>query len=1240
MNSFDICNNFVVRPKITQRFSIVWYFLFCYLLIISNDCYSSDYYWVNNSGRWSDFSNHWATISGGSVFYSQPPTLQDDVYFDANSFSSGSDTLFIDSSNVTCHSMIWAGSLPVQVKGLYSYNDLHIHGSLKLISGLNWISTTIEFNSTGNDSLDFGNNILNINLNFYGTGQWKINSDINISANINLWQGTVKLNGHAINCSLLSNDPSRHQVLNVDNCIINCNTWSTSHSVVTSALSSIITCNGFSCSGGPAIFHVVNAATAFTAGDSCVFDTVTSGQIQIGRSRINYLHQLASSQYGFTSNNANIGYGIFTGHVQRFSGTLTVDTIEFDPGVKLNLDYAAITINNKINLNGTCSEMAYVYTDYTGSITKLFGTVNFDYVRFKKINATGGANFIASNSINEAYSTGITFTNPPRNTLYWVNGNGHWGDPNHWSTTSGGSPGSCVPFDLTDVIFDANSFTNSTDTVYADADKLCKSFNWICTQPHVIIDSSVNSFKIWGSLNLDTSVQWKIFSTIHIISDSVVNLNSGNKLLLNDILFDSSCVLHLMSNLNMIDGSRFDFRGNSFYTNSFNMNCDEISLSATGIAILNNSQIVCTNFSEGVATNHLNTGNSVIICKKELNSSVQHYTGIVKVLGLRFQPSSHFAYLEATYAFGNGGLFDRAIFFEDTIGSYPMAIWGTNNVFKYMELKCRVCSLQTSYQADTLIANTPNQRIISQGGTVNHLLQINGNCNGLIYLSGDIHANGTNTLSNLYPFDLIFTGTSATAVNSIDGGGNTGLSFSSPLTSRQLYWVNGQGNWDDVNHWSLMSGGLAGECVPNPNDDVFVDSGSAIATGDTVFLDVSTVTMKSMHCSYPAFFSGSHNFINQYFDVYGSFLLSPGAIFNTHSYHFRFLGNQLNADIDENANPFLIYSLDIKGPGSWNLLSDFNIDSNFWNVYVRNLYTNGYKIQCTNDLNFKHCTFDTSSVYCRNLDLDTVFADSSYMYCSGYFNNSGDNFNVVKARGINVTSSKIRDAECEDFGGGNCTINKLKIDTSPNYYINIINSHNDTIGFCEVEGPLDSIDGNPYFDTLSFVSPGQQVYFNGGTTTINSSLLVNSNSSSPNTTTIFRDGTIVKSAGILCIDSVQMRNLHATGGASFFAGANSIDLGSNSGWIFVTCGTQASINETASDKILLYPNPATEILNVIMPDDGTHTYKLIDSVGRIVLTGTIKGNECSISCASLFKGLYFLQIASDNETISKKIIIN
>ncbi len=48
------------------------------------------------------------------------------------------------------------------------------------------------------------------------------------------------------------------------------------------------------------------------------------------------------------------------------------------------------------------------------------------------------------------------------------------------------------------------------------------------------------------------------------------------------------------------------------------------------------------------------------------------------------------------------------------------------------------------------------------------------------------------------------------------------------------YWVGGSGNWSSTSHWSTSSGGSSGASVPSTSDDVFIDSNSGFGSGGTI----------------------------------------------------------------------------------------------------------------------------------------------------------------------------------------------------------------------------------------------------------------------------------------------------------------------------------------------------------------------------------------------------------------------
>ena len=54
--------------------------------------------------------------------------------------------------------------------------------------------------------------------------------------------------------------------------------------------------------------------------------------------------------------------------------------------------------------------------------------------------------------------------------------------------------------------------------------------------------------------------------------------------------------------------------------------------------------------------------------------------------------------------------------------------------------------------------------------------------------------------------------------------------------SANRYWVNGSGSWNDINHWSEISGGKPGASVPTKSENVIFDNNSFTADGQQVVI--------------------------------------------------------------------------------------------------------------------------------------------------------------------------------------------------------------------------------------------------------------------------------------------------------------------------------------------------------------------------------------------------------------------
>jgi Zn-dependent metalloprotease/chitodextrinase len=79
-------------------------------------------------------------------------------------------------------------------------------------------------------------------------------------------------------------------------------------------------------------------------------------------------------------------------------------------------------------------------------------------------------------------------------------------------------------------------------------------------------------------------------------------------------------------------------------------------------------------------------------------------------------------------------------------------------------------------------------------------------------------------------------------------------------------------------------------------------------------------------------------------------------------------------------------------------------------------------------------------------------------------------------------------------------------------------------------------------------------------------------------------------------------------------------------------------NESSISDIVLYPNPATAILNVRMMDNRAGTYRLVNFLGQQVDAGKLSENGINVS--QLGAGVYIVEVNDGQKTTSKKFVKN
>jgi hypothetical protein len=81
------------------------------------------------------------------------------------------------------------------------------------------------------------------------------------------------------------------------------------------------------------------------------------------------------------------------------------------------------------------------------------------------------------------------------------------------------------------------------------------------------------------------------------------------------------------------------------------------------------------------------------------------------------------------------------------------------------------------------------------------------------------------------------------------------------------------------------------------------------------------------------------------------------------------------------------------------------------------------------------------------------------------------------------------------------------------------------------------------------------------------------------------------------------------------------------------------LNDMPNASFIVFPNPATDILNIALHESITGNASITDIHGNVVASKTVTGSQFNISTAELSSGVYVLKIASAAQTITKQVVI-
>lgn len=445
------------------------------------------YYWIQGTGDWDD-AYHWSLTEGG-VSADCIPGASDTIVI---SDSSATSALVITMPNNDINISSAFISINYQVSFVGAIRPIILDGTLDLDSNVQ-LGTSRPIRFTGADSsyyIKTSGNPLGI-VTFMGEGFWTVTDDL-IATRIHHIDGTIDIRGRTIDCI--------HEFEDVrsDDKILSFSAYSPKYL----ADSSIIKTPSFIVSN--------NQATASTIGSKIWIKTDPNKRPKYSNWWYRALRSVTTIQwdtlYVDSSSYKLEASGVNNFNVAQFNSDahlncqLITDSVYFGAGNKF---FCNVIEFNSIHAHGNCWE--YIdFEGYSSGANWNAGNLNHNasYSIFKKINVTNGS-IVASNSFDNSSNSGITFSNSVNRKLYWVGGNGDWSDSTHWSLSSGGLPGACLPTPIDSIIFDDNSSTSASLNVTLTDNAYCGDFIITVNAPYVAFSNSNSELNVHGSMYFD-----------------------------------------------------------------------------------------------------------------------------------------------------------------------------------------------------------------------------------------------------------------------------------------------------------------------------------------------------------------------------------------------------------------------------------------------------------------------------------------------------------------------------------------------------------------------------------------------------------------------------------------------------------------------------------------------------------------------------------------------------------------
>jgi len=1190
------------------------------LLLAGFQLHAADYYWIGGGGNWSDL-NHWRLGSSGGSIPSIVPSSGDNVFFDANSgFGTTTPTKTITlNTNGFCNDMTWSNvanspffttanaSFTVQLSGNLSLSPTTTYQAVFAFKG----TTAATLTSNGTVLGEFGMEIDKPGSSLTVTDSLIVPAVSSAgTAGVTFTSGTFDISGKKMTVFSFSSQNNNVRTLEMTNAMVNVLTFSSSFYRVSgtgktiNALGSTLAVGAILVDGG-----IYNKVTVTFAGsvNTIIINTTTfksltftpfSGGIYSDIGNGNTVDTLVFNGQGAIASNNTIGSVRFVG-IGSIDGTgntirsiTALNTFTVSGNYTNTVDSVMLAANRLATFKGTFNINNYLYvsgapceayTEINGDSTT--GTVNFasgavvdiNNIILTGVKATGPGIPYAVNGIDGGGNAGFTITEPTGTgtTLYWVGGSGDWNNKSHWSFTSGGTGGACIPFKNDNVIFDANSGLASA-TVTTSSTSFCNNITWTAgVGTTTFIESAAYSFRVYGSVVLQPTVNMGAGLEFYGSSVATLTTNGGGLGSVQLYIYKTGS-----GSLTLMD-------------NWINNNASSSINFGSGTLSMAGRTVTCRIFaSGGSTTRNLDISNATITTLlrwiyigngKTLTATGSHVTS-----NATFQinsPNSNYPWIDLTELnpetandFSITGSTIGQLTFTSTSATSNARIFNGNTIRRLEYKGSGYIGAAGNNNIDSLIlagsrnyyftgTNTILQYFKAQATPCSGLTEMRGNATGTLAFAGTANVQ----MANIYMQNMTATGVlTPIAFNGADAGGNTGWTITS-ATGAPRYWVGGAGDWNDPSHWSATSGGAGGACVPTVYDDVYFDAGSGFtAVSKTVTVNTGNAYARNIN------WTGATNSpiwsksASWNLEVWGdSLVLNPAATFNVSPLTLK----GTNATFLKNAAPAGNFDISIdKTSGSLTLLNDYSnsqtdfvVTNGTFNASGRTLNVSSIDNGASNNVSAINISNSKITAltwrYSGTIANHTLNAANSSI-TAGTFTANGLQYDTVKVSGVLAASATLNSA----------TISTLTFTNSSTSSLVGIAGNSNTLGTVEYKGAGGIYGTSNVMNTLIFF-PGNTYTLNAGSNnTITGNWYGSGTPCKP--TEIFSsstssNATITQTGGNVDFDYVRLKRITAAGSAApFVARSHSTDLGNNSSWAIAPYNGAAPIYGLGPDTAI------------------------------------------------------------------------